>query len=141
MTVKLAASELTERRAHFGTLLEHGNAPYQHKKDNDMSYFATLSTHQGRQTIWGVEPERAISESGAAIGDGIVLVQQGQRNVTVKAKERDAEGRATGKRVLLDTERNQWEVISLDNARDYAARQGGHTERVHKVEHHAARQR
>lgn len=123
MTVQLASSQLAQRRTHFGQLLEHGNAPYQHDKDNDSSYFVTLKTAQGRQTVWGVDLERAMADSGATVGEGIVLMHEGQRPVTVKTTERDQTGRPTGKLVELDTERNQWEVISLDNARDFAAQQ------------------
>ncbi|NVM77455.1 putative DNA primase/helicase [Duganella sp. SG902] len=141
MTVELAASELAQRRAHFGTLLEHGSARYQHDKDNDRSYFVTLATPQGRETIWGVELKDAIADSGAKEGDGIVLVQQGKIDVTVKAKERDANGRATGKRVMLDTKRNQWEVISLDNARDFATRQAQLAAPSRDAERNVARQR
>lgn len=120
MTVELAADRMARQRTHFGKLVEHGDAPYQHQQDNDKSYFATLQTSNGRQTIWGVDLQRAIDESGANIGDDIVLVHKTRRQVEVSTRERDATGKPTGKRVWLDADRNQWDVVSLDNARDFA---------------------
>jgi putative DNA primase/helicase len=121
MTLQIATDKLAHHRTHFGELIEHGDAPYQHDRENDMSYFATLQTRNGKQIIWGIDLQRALAESGAAIGDDIVLVQQGRRPVEVSAPERDASGRKTGKRVALDADRNNWDVVSLDNARDFAS--------------------
>ncbi|MFH7473855.1 relaxase, partial [Pseudomonas syringae pv. tagetis] len=38
-----------------GSLIEHGEAPYQHYDDNQMSYFVTLKPECGKpRTVWGV---------------------------------------------------------------------------------------
>lgn len=120
MTAALATDALLQHRAHFGELLEHGPARYQHDPDNDMSYFATLRTPQGRQTIWGVDLKRTLEDSGAAIGEAIVLAQPDHRPVTVSGPKRDGNGKTTGRRISIGADRNRWEVISLDNARDFA---------------------
>lgn len=121
MTAQLAADQLARERTHFGKLLEHGPARYQFDPNNDPNYFATLETPGGRQTIWGVDLERALQDSGAAIGDGIVLSQRGSRQVAVTAPERDASGQPTGRREAISAQRHRWEVLSLDNARDFSA--------------------
>ncbi|WP_373987811.1 LPD7 domain-containing protein [Duganella sp. BuS-21] len=119
MTCQLAAEELAKHRTHFGKLLEHGEARYHHDRDNDLNYFVTLETPDGRETIWGIDLARAITESGTDIGEGIVLAQYGRRGVTITGPERDDSGNTTGKRTSVATHRNDWHVISLDNAREF----------------------
>lgn len=123
MTMQLAGDQLARHRTHFGRLLEHGAACYQFDRHNDLSYFVTLETPGGRQTIWGLDLERALRDSGAAIGDGIVLSQRGGRPPHVTGLERDHSGKPTGKRQAIGAERHHWEVLSLDNARDFCAPQ------------------
>ncbi|KPW65728.1 Relaxase, partial [Pseudomonas amygdali pv. ciccaronei] len=53
-----------------GTLIEHGEAPYQHKKDNQLSYFVTLKPEGGKpRTVWGVGLEDAMKDSNLKQGD------------------------------------------------------------------------
>ncbi|WP_459758732.1 hypothetical protein, partial [Mycobacterium riyadhense] len=53
-----------------GRLVEHGAAPYEHRQGNSQSYFVTLENDKGQKhTVWGVDLERAMKESGAEIGD------------------------------------------------------------------------
>ncbi|MYN30631.1 LPD7 domain-containing protein [Duganella levis] len=125
MTAALAAEELARHRTHYGRVLEHGPARYQHNADNDLSYFVTLQTPGGRQTIWGVDLQRAMAGSGADVGDGIVLSQRGSRSVTVNGPEVDSQGKATGKRVAIDANRHEWDIISLDNAKDFLKAEPG----------------
>ncbi|MYM73944.1 hypothetical protein GTP56_17310 [Duganella sp. FT134W] len=125
MTATLAAEELARHRTHYGRVLEHGPARYQHNADNDLSYFVTLQTPGGRQTIWGVDLQRAMAGSGADVGDGIVLSQRGSRSVTVNGPKVDSQGKPIGKRVAIDANRHDWEVISLDNARDFLKAEPG----------------
>jgi putative DNA primase/helicase len=125
MTATLAADELARHRTHYGRVLEHGPARYQHNADNDLSYFVTLQTPGGRQTIWGADLQRAMAGSGANVGDGIVLSQRGSRSVTVNGPKVDSQGKPTGKRVAIDANRHDWEVISLDNARDFLKAEPG----------------
>ncbi|KPW08443.1 hypothetical protein ALO91_200008 [Pseudomonas syringae pv. aceris] len=53
-----------------GTLIEHGEAPYQHNDDNQMSYFVTLKPEGGKsRTVWGVGLEEAMSDADLKQGD------------------------------------------------------------------------
>jgi len=94
-----------------GTLVEHGRAPYRNDKKEAMSYYATIETSTGERTVWGVDLERAFKESLSkpAAGDLVGLRAVRQEPVTVKARERDAEGKVVRERDM-DTIRNRWIV-------------------------------
>lgn len=80
VTLFAGADDFTDRRA--GRLVDHGAAPYEHDPKNGLSYFATLENDKGeRHTIWGVDLERAIADSGARIGDRIGLAHGGAQTV------------------------------------------------------------
>lgn len=121
LTAKLATEELHNRRSHVGKLLKHGAAPYKHDKDEQTSYYVVLDTPRGEKTVWGVDLKRQLQEHPVAIGTDVVVSQAGQRNVTVRAKERDANHKATGKTVTIDAIKNEWEVSTVDGMRDLAA--------------------
>lgn len=58
----------------FSSLVAHGRAPYENRPGSRESYFVTLESDKGEQhTIWGVDLERAVAESGAELGDKIKL--------------------------------------------------------------------
>lgn len=85
-----------------GKLVDHGAAPYENNPTNSGSYFATLENDKGEQrTVWGVDIQRAIAESGAELGDKISLEHKGSVPVTLPSGE--------------IAERNQWEVRSGEN--------------------------
>jgi hypothetical protein len=94
-----------------GTLVEHGRAPYRNDMKEAMSYYAKIETSTGERTLWGVDLERAFKESLSrpAAGDLVGLRAVRQEPVTVKARERDAEGKVVRERDL-DTMRNRWIV-------------------------------
>jgi putative DNA primase/helicase len=102
-----------ERRASLlvGRLADHGPATYQHQPGQPMSYFVKLETERGERTIWGVDLERAFRESltKPQLGEEVGLRAVRQDLVTVKARERDAEGRVLRERDLA-THRNRWIV-------------------------------
>lgn len=78
-------------------LVEHGPAPFEHAEDASPSYFVTTENARGEQsTVWGVDLERAIKESGANIGDAIEITQQGSVPVTLPNG--------------IETHRNNWKV-------------------------------
>jgi len=108
-----ARTPATERRGGLivGRLADHGPATYQHQPGEPMSYFAKLETERGERTIWGVDLERAFKESltKPQPGEEIGLRAVRQDLVTVKARERDADGRVLGERDLA-THRNRWIV-------------------------------
>ncbi|RWA75257.1 MAG: Ti-type conjugative transfer relaxase TraA [Mesorhizobium sp.] len=65
-----------------GVLVDHGEAPFEHKPENKESYFVTLETADGKQnTIWGVDLKRAIAEAAPRIGDRIGLDHRGSQTV------------------------------------------------------------
>lgn len=105
-----------------GTLVEHGRAPYRHDMKEAMSYYAKVETPAGERTVWGVDLERAFKESLSkpAAGDLVGLRAVRQEPVTVKARERDAEGKVVRERDL-DTMRNRWIVEKREFFQDRAA--------------------
>jgi len=102
---------LEERKpGAVGTLVEHGQAPYNFKADEKDSYFVKIKTQNGEEkTLWGVDLNRAIEESGVKTGDRIRLENTGKQTVTVDAPVRNDEGKiiAFEKR---ESQRNTWEI-------------------------------
>ena len=79
-TLFAGVDDFTDRRA--GRLVEHGVAPYENDPENRDSYFVTLENDKGkRHTIWGVDLERAITTSGAQLGQRIGLEHGGSETV------------------------------------------------------------
>ncbi|UNB66247.1 hypothetical protein MME54_28800 (plasmid) [Pseudomonas syringae pv. helianthi] len=98
-----------------GALIEHGEAPYQHKKDNQMSYFVTLKPEGGKpRTVWGVGLEYAINESGLKPGDQVRLKDLGTRPVVVQVIAED--GTTTDKTV----NRREWSAQPTAPEREVA---------------------
>jgi hypothetical protein len=62
-------------------LVAHGPAPYEHNPENRESYYAVLERGGERQTLWGVDLERALAESGSQPGDMIALEVTGTEMV------------------------------------------------------------
>lgn len=106
----------------IGTLIEHGRAPYRHDMKEAMSYYAKIETSTGERTLWGVDLERAFKESLSkpAAGDLVGLRAVRQEPVTVKARERDAEGKVVRERDL-ETTRNRWIVEKREFFHERAA--------------------
>ncbi|RMO90346.1 Orf54 [Pseudomonas syringae pv. philadelphi] len=98
-----------------GTLIEHGEAPYQHKDDNQMSYFVTLKPEGGRpRTVWGVGLEDAMKDSNLKQGDQVRLEDLGTRPVVVQVFEED--GTVTDKTV----NRREWSAQPTAPEREVA---------------------
>ncbi len=93
-----------------GVLLDHGAAPYQHQQGNSPSYFVSLRGPSGEAaTHWGQDLERALSESGAVVGDQVDVARLGRQRVQVREAIRDDAG------VVIDhatreVTRNAWSV-------------------------------
>ncbi|GKS08193.1 relaxase/mobilization nuclease domain-containing protein [Pseudomonas syringae pv. theae] len=86
-----------------GTLIEHGEAPYQHKDTNQLSYFVTLKPEGGKpRTVWGVGLEDAMTDAGLKQGDPVRLEDLGTRPVVVQVIAED--GTVTDKTV----NRREW---------------------------------
>jgi Ti-type conjugative transfer relaxase TraA len=94
-TMFAAKDDFTDKRA--GTLLSHGSAPYEHDPKNATSYFVSLQNTAGQiHTVWGVDLQRAITQSGAKLGEHITLARTGAETVQL------SEGKTA--------ERNLWQV-------------------------------
>jgi putative DNA primase/helicase len=119
---KTSAREGRTRGLLVGTLVEHGRAPYRNDMKEAMSYYAKIETSSGERTVWGVDLERAFKESLSkpAAGDLVGLRAVRQEPVTVKARERDAEGKVVRERDL-DTIRNRWIIEKREFFQERAA--------------------
>ena len=112
---KVEAEEKVNKLA--GKLVEHGAAPYEHKKDNKDNYFVTLENADGKQsTTWGVDLQRAMAESEAQPGDHVELENLGRKAVTVEKDVKDETGKVV-KKETINTFRNSWQV-KADAIRD-----------------------
>ncbi|WP_241689264.1 MULTISPECIES: LPD7 domain-containing protein [Pseudomonas] len=98
-----------------GTLIEHGEAPYQHNDDNQMSYFVTLKPEGGKpRTVWGVGLAEAMSDADLKQGDQVRLQDLGTQPVVVQVIEED--GTATDKTV----NRREWSAQPVAPEREVA---------------------
>lgn len=106
-----------EKQASTGAILvAHGPAPYLHDKNNSASYYVT--TQQGKdaeKTAWGIDLERAITESGAKVGEVVTLKNEGRKPVTVTEHVRDKEGNIIDSFEKV-THRNSWNVTNVTRA-------------------------
>lgn len=58
-------------------LLEYGKAPYEFNENKRDSFYVTYLSSKGKKiTLWGLDLERALAESGAKVGDDIKLTKQ-----------------------------------------------------------------
>ena len=119
---KTSGREGRPRGLLIGTLLEHGRAPYRNDSKEAMSYYAKVETAAGERMLWGVDLERAFKESLSkpAAGDLVGLRAVRQEPVTVRARERDAQGKVIRERDL-DTVRNRWIVEKREFFQERAA--------------------
>ena len=117
VTMYAAQDEFANPRA--GRLVAHGPAPYEHEPSNKMSYFVTLENDKGvRNTVWGVDLERALQASGAEAGAKIELNHLGSVPVTLP------DGTLT--------HRNEWQVrdaasVTFDQIKKQLSRSGAKT--------------
>lgn len=100
----LASTTLAQEPA-FSALVDHGPAKYLFKDKNKLSYFATVRNAGGQEeTIWGLDLERSLKESGAKIGDSISLKEVGAKPVTVEEPQGD------GTTITKGAQRITWET-------------------------------
>ncbi|RMS79865.1 hypothetical protein ALP59_200071 [Pseudomonas savastanoi] len=87
-----ASAQATPPRSKVieGTLIEHGEAPYQHKDTNQLSYFVTLKPEGGKpRTVWGVGLEEAMTDANLKQGDQVRLEDLGTWPVVVQVIAED----------------------------------------------------
>ena len=101
-----AASDLL-----VGTLIDHGPDHYRFDPKEDPSYFVRIKTAEGTRTVWGKDLERAMTHSMTqpAIGEAVGLRRVGAEPVTVRRRERDADGQVVGEHAL-GAKRHRWVV-------------------------------
>jgi hypothetical protein len=105
-----------------GTLLDHGRDRYRFDPHREMSYYVRIETGEDERTIWGKDLQRAIEQSltQPKTGDEIGMRRTGSDPVTVKHRERDAEGRVL-KEEDLAARRYRW---VLEKREFFEARSG-----------------
>jgi hypothetical protein len=96
-----------------GVLMEHGAARFHHDPKENESYFATVRTESGDRTVWGLDLERAISESGVQPGQRVELERGGSKVVTVSQRQFDEAGKELAPQDV-ESRRNEWRVSSPD---------------------------
>jgi hypothetical protein len=99
------------RERVVGKLIDYGRDTYRHDPHEAPSYFVRIQTKEGKREIWGRDLERAMSKSLSQpqIGDEVALERTGRESVTVKRKERGADGRMLGEQDV-STYRNRWVI-------------------------------
>ncbi|EUC20731.1 LPD7 domain-containing protein [Paraburkholderia hospita] len=96
-----------------GVLVAHGTAPFNHDEKQNDSYYATVRTEDGERTVWGLDLERAIGESGVQPGQRIELEKGGSKTVTAQRRQFDEKGTELDPK-LVESRRNEWLVFSPD---------------------------
>jgi hypothetical protein len=96
-----------------GVLVAHARAPFNHDDRQNDSYYATVRTSSGEQTVWGLDLERAIAESGVQPGQRIELEKGGSRLVTAQQRQFDENGKELAPKTVT-SRRNEWLVYSPD---------------------------
>ncbi|NPT58647.1 LPD7 domain-containing protein [Paraburkholderia elongata] len=96
-----------------GVLVAHGPAPFNHDEKQNDSYYATVRTEDGERTVWGLDLERAIGESGVQPGQRIELEKGGSKTVTAQQRQFDEKGTELAPK-LVESRRNEWLVFSPD---------------------------
>jgi len=102
-------------RLYVGKLVAHGAERYQKKPRAKMSYFVTLQTDQGEQTIWGVDLRRAMAQGHVQPGEQVKLDYMGNEQVLVEAPKLDDDGNTIGTE-QIQTHRNSWRVQQWNSA-------------------------
>jgi predicted RNase H-like HicB family nuclease len=96
-----------------GVLVVHGPAPFNHDDKQNDSYYATVRTEDGERTVWGLDLERAIGESGVQPGQRIELEKGGSKTVTAQQRQFDEKGTELAPK-SVESRRNEWLVFSPD---------------------------
>jgi hypothetical protein len=126
-TLAEVENRMRRQRVHVGELLEHGVAPYRGDASKDPSYYVTLKTAVGLETVWGKQLGEAIQQGAVKQGDQVVLVNTGTRPVDVSEQALDKGGQSAVRRKTAAL--NEWAVRPIDRLstleRADVARQAG----------------
>lgn len=97
-------------------LVAHGEAPFENDPKKRRSYFVTTRDANGdTHTVWGVDLERAVAESGAQIGDAVHVKKAGERLVTIHVTVHDEAGKKVGVEPQ-EVKRMTWAVRRLSSS-------------------------
>lgn len=96
-----------------GVLVAHGPASFNHDPKQSNNYFATVRTEAGERTVWGLDLERAIGESGVQVGQHIELEKGASRQVSALQRRFDGKGQEVEPKPVT-SRRNEWMVFSRD---------------------------
>jgi hypothetical protein len=99
-----------------GTLLDHGRDHYQFDPTRkDFSYFVRVQTAEGPRVVWGLDLERAVTQSLSQpqIGDEIAMRRVGADPVTVRREKRGPDGEVLSDEPL-ETQRWRWRLERTD---------------------------
>lgn len=112
---KRSPDAMTRGEGFSGTLKAMGTAPYQNDPRNRDSFFVTVETRNGEQTVWGAGLQAALERQEASPGSLVHLTVQGQKPVTVIG--------ADGKPV--SAHRNLWTAEVIERASERSDRSNG----------------
>lgn len=77
-----------------GEVVDFGNAPYQHNKENQGSYFVKLKDENNvEKVVWGKELEDHINSKDVKIGDKLNIENKGKEPVTISVPVKDDDGK------------------------------------------------
>jgi len=103
-----------------GVLREHGPARFEHDPKKNPSYFVKVETDAGERTVWGLDLERAVKDSGIESGQRIELEKIGRKPALAVERRFDERGREIEAKTI-ETQRNAWRATSPDaQARDHS---------------------
>lgn len=119
MTTEFSAAAIAQvenivrgERMYVGEVVDFGPAKYRFDKNQDPSYFVTLKTSDGEQTVWGKALQQAMEKGNVEKGQEIVLRNPGARDVVVKETVRDDNGAVVGIREKA-AKLNEWKAEPL----------------------------
>src|SRR5471032_1291236 len=110
MERKTSGQDERDVHRYTGELVEYGSAPYQHNPARSDSDYVVYRDGAGADhTVWGVDLERAIAESGATPGERVTLQNFDKRWVSIDVPVVEATGQIIGY-AEKEVYRNTWQV-------------------------------
>ena len=85
--------DVPDDKVVIGTIINYGTAPYKFDESNNVSFYLNIRNGDTTRTLWGLDLERALTESSYDIDDEVAIYDRGRVPVQVMAKIRDEEGR------------------------------------------------
>ena len=105
-------SRMRSQRVHVGVVVNHGEDHYKGDKKNDMSYYVTLKTATGLETVWGKQIGEALQKGDVKQGDHIVLANVGKQPVSVLEQGKGENGQVV--KQWKGAQKNEWTAQPID---------------------------